>query len=198
MPSESEAITTWCSLVKARTHLIGRSVSASTGEEFTTSGDIALDNRVAGILLNTREKHLPSYGWVNEDDSVFVSRPPASLVSRKVQLLPVLLFTIDWAMTAPGVSWPETYYVTHIPSSNVRIITASRDDNELWGYSDLAIGLCAAVRSPDFGAKKILQSWWRRACGVEPSLWEVFLEAGLVDQRRARKWGLEVFGQPGL
>ncbi len=196
MTSESQAIGNWCALVASRANEIGRSDLAATGEEFTTSGDLKLDNRVARILLDTRQNYLPSYGWVNEDESVTMGRYPTKITGRKVQLLPVLLFEIDWAATAPGVGWPEAYYVTYVPEINVRIVTASRDDSDIWGYADLAIGMCRAVRAPEFGTKKILQSWWRRAKGVEPRLWSFFCKEGLIEEGRARRWGLQVFGRP--
>ena len=192
MNLERKAISTWCALVRERAHEIGNSLLASTGEEFTTSGDLALDHEVAKALLDTRQKNLPNYGWANPDGSVTTARSLAPVTERKVQLLPILLFEIDWALTAPGVSWPEAYYVTYIPWENVRIVTASRDEDTIWGYTDLAIGMCKAVRGPQFGTKKILQSWWCRAHGAEPHLWATFCEAGLISEKRALSWGKEV------
>jgi hypothetical protein len=123
-----------------------------------------------------------------------MGRTASTVSARKLQLLPSFLLSVDWAATAPGVSWPEAYYVTYVPSINLRIVTASRDDTTIWGCTDLAIGMCRAVRTPDFGTKKIIQSWWRRACGCEPIPWETFWSAGLIDRNRAEKWKKEVYG----
>ena len=60
--------------------------------------------------------------------------------------------------------------------------------------TDLAIGLRPAVRAPDFGTKKIVQSWWVRAGGCENPGWEIFVSAGLISKERAQKWKKEVFG----
>jgi hypothetical protein len=192
MKSELETIAKWCRTVKARASTIGRSELAKTGEEFATSGDLKLDYQVAKILLDARQKDLPNYGEVNEDGSVTMARNLTPIASRQVQLLPILLFEIDWVSTAPGVSWPEAYYVTYVPSEDIRIVTASKDDDTIWGYPDLAIGMCKAIRGPEYGVKKILKSWWRRAKGVEPHIWEQFCQAGLIDEKRAHRWGREV------
>ncbi len=195
MPAESTIIETWCTLVKSREGEIGKSESAKTGEEFSTSGDLDLDHRVATILLDTRRNVLPNWGWTAEDKTVVTGRAPRGHTPRDIQLLPVLLFAVDWAATAPGMSWPEAYYVTYVPTCDVRIVTASRDDSTIWGYPDLAIGLCRAIREPEFGTKKVLQSWWRRASGVDACIWEMFLGSGLIDQERADRWGSQVLGR---
>ena len=191
---EAAAIERWAALVQSRRGLIGATPAAGTGEEFTTSGDLALDAFVASVVLDSIQKRLPSYSWTGPDDVVQFGRGIRPAQVRKVQLLPCHLFSIDWARTAPGLSWPQSYYVTHVPSINRRIVTASMDDSEIWGYPDLAIGLCPAVRSPDFGTKKVIQSWWRRASGCEAEGWEVFWAAGLIDKGRAQQWKKEVFG----
>lgn len=191
---ESAEIGRWASLVESRRAIIGRTKEAESGEEFTTCGDLELDHFVASILLNSVQKRLPNYSVSGPDGSVLFGREVGAIRARSVQLLPSLLFTIDWAMTAPGVSWPESYFVTYVPSLNLRIVTASRDDPDLWGHTDLAIGLCRATRAPEFGTKRIVQSWWKRANGCEPFAWECFMSAGLISEARAERWKREVFG----
>ncbi len=193
---EEQAIHRWAELVTSRRELIGKTEDAKSGEEFTTSGDLKLDNLVAAIVLDSAQKRLPNWSVTGDDQTVQFGRDVKALQARNVQLLPSLLFTIDWAMTAPGLCCPESYFVAYVPSINKRVVTASKDDSDLWGYADLAIGLCDAVRTPEFGTKKIIQSWWRRASGCVDygsGAWEVFIEAGLIDKERADKWKLEVF-----
>jgi len=194
---EAKAIEKWVDLVRARQEIIGHTKEAETGEEFTTCGDIELDNGVASILLNTVQSRLPNYGVVDSEGEVKMGRITSPVEARKLQLLPSFLFSIDWAATAPGVSWPESYFVTYVPSVNLYIVTASQDDDVLWGYSDLAIGFCRAIRTPEIGVKKIIQSWWRRASG-DPKVrepWEIFWRAGLIDKSRAEAWRDQVFGE---
>ena len=66
-------------------------------------------------------------------------KEPSQLPSRI--LLPKHLFTINWANSAPGLSWPEAYYVTQLPGWDVYIVTASQDTDEIYGYEDFAIRL---------------------------------------------------------
>ena len=164
-PEEEQAIHRWAELVTSRRELIGKTEEAQTGEEFTTSGDLKLDNLVATIVLDSAQKRLPNYSVTGADQTVHFGRDVEALQARNVQLLPSLLFTIDWAMSIPGRSSSESYFVTYVPSINKRIVTASKADSYPWDYADLAIGLCDAVRTPEFGTKKIIQSWWRRASG---------------------------------
>lgn len=194
-PEEDKLIERWIEVVRTRKGIIGNTSLSATGEEFTTSGDLKLDNAVAAIVLNTAQNRLPNYGVVDTKGSVALGRSPKPVGARKVQLLPSLLFAIDWAATAPGLSWPESYFVTYVPVVDLRIVTASRDDSEIWGYEDLAIGFCRPIRTPDYGVKKIIQSWWRRAGGdpAEAEPWESFWKAGLVDEARAIGWRNEVF-----
>lgn len=66
-----------------------------------------------------------------------------------------------------------------------------------WCDPDLATGFCGAVRTPEPGVKKIIQSWWKRAA-ADPEVrepWETFLSAGLFDKRRAELWRDQVFGK---
>lgn len=194
---ETESIRRWVEAVRSRKAVIGKTELAETGEEFTTCGDLELDNRVAAIVLNAAQNRLPNYGVVDLEGEVAMGRTSQPIQARDVQLLPSLLFTIDWASTAPGIGWPETYFVTYVPSVDLRIVTASKDDSDIWEFSDLAIGFCRAVRTPDFGVKSIIQSWWKRASG-EPSErepWESFEVAGLIDEARAKAWRDEVFGK---
>lgn len=192
---EINVIEKWIDMVRSREDVVGKTKAAKTGEEFTTCGDIELDYRVASILLNTVEDRLPNYSLVTMEGEVATGRNIFPIKPRRLQLLPTFLFSIDWAATAPGVSWPESYFVTYVPEVNLRIVTASKDDAWIWGYPDLAIGFCPAVRTPDFGVKTIIQSWWERASG-DPEVrepWESFWGAGLIDESRAVKWRDKVF-----
>ena len=41
--------------------------------------------------------------------------------------------------------------MTPVPELGVRIVTASVDTDEITGYTDLAIGMCRSIRSPEWG-----------------------------------------------
>ena len=53
-----------------------------------------------------------------------------------LNLEPELLFCVNWADSAPGISWPEAYYVTFIPGLDHYVVTASRDSRDLFGCTD--------------------------------------------------------------
>ena len=86
--NENRIIQQWLDLTKSRDNIIGKTEASKTGEEFTTSGDLELDDRVAQILLNTIENRLPNWGYVNNENDVITSRNIEHLKSRNVQLLP--------------------------------------------------------------------------------------------------------------
>ena len=94
---EIELIEQWVKLVRSRRELIGRTKEAETGEEFTTCGDLESDNRVATILLNTVQNRLPNYAVRGSDGEVRMGHTPEPVCARALQLLPSLLFTVDWA-----------------------------------------------------------------------------------------------------
>jgi hypothetical protein len=158
------------------------------------SGKQELDNEVATILLDTIQSHLPNYRWFDKDDNLKSVRDKTAIKERKIQLFPLHLFSINWAYSAPGIDWPESYTVIYVPSHNVRIVTASADSDDMWGYTDLAIGWCKPYRTPEFGVKNIIQTWWKNIHVSLGHPWVDIYSTGLVDYERVEKWGLEVYG----
>ena len=68
-----------------------------------------LDAAVAFIVLERAEAYLPQWASVREDEGVILARKyrDRELVpERKVILQPRNLFTINWADSGPGFSWP--------------------------------------------------------------------------------------------
>jgi hypothetical protein len=190
---DPHSVDRWVSLIRDRSDQIGNSAAANTGEEFTTCGDLRLDGEVAKFVLEPVRSRLPEWGYRKEDGSLFTTRPPASPTATKLRAIPLLLFSVNWADSGPGYSWPEAYYVTPVPELGVRIVTASVDCDEIWGCTDLAIGMCRSIGRPEWGTKKIIASWWRRGCGIMRP-WDMFWSPGLISGARARQWRSEVFG----
>ena len=188
---EHDVIGKWLSLMQEREK--GRLTSSNEAAN-NMSGDLELDSEVASIILDTKQNHLPNYRWFDKEGNLKSVRGKKDIKQRKIQLLPVHLFTINWAYSAPGLDWPESYSVTYVPSHNVRIVSASSDSTDCYGYTDLAIGCCKPYRTPEFGTKKVIQSWWRRLHEWLGHPWADVYSTGLVDADRAEKWGLEVYG----
>ena len=190
-PREHEVIGKWLSLMQEREKGL---LPGSNDPANNMSGDLELDNAVASILLDTMHDRLPNYRWYDREGKLNSVRGKKVLKQRKIQLLPIHLFSINWAYSAPGLDWPESYSVTYVPGHNVRIVTASADSDDMWGYTDLAIGWCKPYRTPEFGTKKIIQTWWRNIHVSLGHPWEDVYSTGLVDADRAEKWALEVYG----
>ena len=188
---ENEVISKWISLMQKREKGL---LPGSDDPADNMSGDLQMDNTVASILLETKKDHLPNYRWYDKEGNLKSVRGKKGLKQRKIQLLPVHLFTINWAYTAPGLDWPESYSVTYVPIHNVRIVTMSSDSTDCYGHTDLAIGCCKPYRTPEFGTKKVIQSWWRRLHEWIGHPWADVYSEGLIGSERAEKWAKEVYG----
>ena len=188
---EHEVIGKWLSLMQEREKGL---LPGSNDPANNMSGDLELDYAVASILLDTMHDRLPNYRWYDREGKLNSVRGKKVLKQRKIQLLPIHLFSINWAYSAPGLDWPESYSVTYVPNHNVRIVTTSSDSTDCYGYTDLAIGWCKPYRTPEYGTKKVIQSWWRRLHEWIGHPWADVYSTGLVDADRAERWGLEVYG----
>jgi len=187
---EHEVIGKWLSLMENKEKGL---IPIDKTKDINLCGDLELDSEVASILLDTVKTRLPNYHCRHTDGTEVHGRNYQGLKKRKIQLLPLHLFSINWALTAPGLDWPETYLVTYVPGHNVRIVTASQDSDDCWGCTDLAIGFCKPHRSPEFGVKKVLRSWWKQIPNaINP--WSIFTSAGLIDEERAEKWCRDIYG----
>ena len=158
--------------------------------------EYALDNAIARICLSIVQDQLPQFAAF-KDNEVKLGRNIKDLheLPERV-LLPVHLFTINWANTAPGLSWPETYYVTQLPEWGVHIVTASQDSDEIYGYEDFAIGWVDDKTSSLHGARKVLINYWknlRDEFGQER--WEELLDISFGDPE---SWTDEVWPEQRL
>ena len=187
---EHEVIGKWLSLMEDKEKGL---IPIDKNKDINLCGDLELDNEVASILLDTVQTRLPNFHCRHKDGTEVHGRNFQGLKKRKIQLLPLHLFSINWALTAPGLDWPETYLVTYVPGHNVRIVTASQDSDECWGYTDLAIGFCKPHRSPEFGVKNVIRSWWSQIPNAI-SPWSIFTSGGLIDEERAEKWCKDIYG----
>ena len=153
----------------------------------------AIDNAVARIALEAIQEQLPSYGRY-EDGEWQQARHYESRRNRPVPLLPQDLFSINWANSGPGASWPVFYYVTWIPFYNRFVVTASCDDPSIWGYWDIAIGFFDGGQDVREHSHQILVDEWQRALDTwNQAEWEGFWDKGLIDEDTARLWAAKVW-----
>ena len=157
--------------------------------------DLELPNAVARICLNAIQARLPQFVVV-EGQRQMASRVPDARRQRAIELLPQRLFTINWADTAPGISWPEAYYVTPIPGYDRLVVTASQESSDAWGCDDIAIGWFPIETPIEQGAKQIITAKWKElADNYGQQKWAYLFDTGLIDRDTADQWADEVWIQ---
>ena len=70
------------------------------------------DAAVAQILLERVQDRLPN-AWTSSNG--MTRRVSGRRAHRKIEVWPTHLFTINWADSAPGLSWPVAYHATYVP-----------------------------------------------------------------------------------
>lgn len=153
----------------------------------------AIANAVARIALAQVQKSLPQFA-ICGPNSIEFGRGITNAPSRQVEMMSYHLFTIDWAMTAPGISWPEAYYLTWMPGIEQWLVTSSRDSPEVGGYCDLALGYFGDDKEPHEGAGLVIGGYWSdQRIDYDQPRWELFFEAGLVSYEVASEWADEIW-----
>jgi hypothetical protein len=101
-----------------------------------------IDAAVAFIVLERVEQRLPQWAAVRDNEVILARkhRDGTKVPNRKVLLQPRHLFTINWADSGPGFSWPTAYYVAWLPYYDRYVVTASADCPDAFGYCDFALG----------------------------------------------------------
>jgi hypothetical protein len=106
---------------------------------------------------------------------------------------PQHLFTLNWANSGPGFSWPEAYWATRVPGHQRVVVTASADTPELLGWCDVAIGHFPADEDILDGARRVITEHWKSLAGNNQSRWAYLFGEGLVDSKMAEAWADEVW-----
>ena len=103
-----------------------------------------LQAAVAQVLLHGVQHRLPNWGGWDATRFVLARAYCRRAAGQTLALVPQHLFTINWADSGPGLSWPEAYHLVYIPGYERCVVTASRDGDDLWGCTDHAIGFFPA------------------------------------------------------
>jgi len=157
--------------------------------------DQALANAVARIVLSAIQNRLPQVGIFNGEGEVVFGRSYYPRPDRPVELLPQFLFMINWADSAPGLSWPESYHVTYLPGYDRYVVTASQDSTDIWGYTELAIGWFDGGTDILTGARNAITGWWEEITrGSDQPRWEYVWEEGIVSRAEAESWADAAWG----
>jgi hypothetical protein len=113
--------------------------------------------------------------------------------NRKVLLQPRKLFTINWADSGPGFSWPVAYYVTWLPCYDRFVVTASADCSDAFGYNDFALGSFDSDTAIKEGARKVVCDDWHYQRGWEQQRWAYLFSTGLISETEANAWREDVW-----
>jgi hypothetical protein len=151
-----------------------------------------LDAAAANIVLHRVQRQLPQWAALRDGDAVFGRDARRRRVSTKVKR-PVHLFTINWADSAPGFSWPMAYYATEVPAYGHVVVTASADSPEMVGFCDVAVGHYAAGTDLLAQARKIIIAHWTKLHDGGQSRWAYLFDEVLIDEQLADEWADDVW-----
>lgn len=156
---------------------------------------LMLENAVARICLEPVTPALPQWASIRDGKATFAraSRRRTALRSHRPRR-PNYLFTINWADSGPGFSWPEKYFVARIPGYEVCIVTGSADSPDANGYCDFALGWYLGGVSDVDKAGESIRAWWKSQEQSGQQRWVCLFGTGAVDETTAERWADEVWG----
>lgn len=159
------------------------------------STEMMLENAVARICLEPVAPELPQWASISNGQVTLgrKHRRRTALRSHRPRR-PNHLFTINWADSGPGFSWPEAYYAARIPGYEVCIVTGSADSPDANGYCDFAIGWYLGGVSDTDKAGEVIRAWWSRQHDCGQQRWACLFGTGGVDEETAERWADDVWG----
>jgi hypothetical protein len=158
----------------------------------------ALGNTAARIALATIQHRLPQWASFTPGQGIIHARTLRRFPVRKVNSQPLFLFSINWADSGLGISWPESYHVTWIAYYDRFLVTASFDSKDLFDFEDLELDFFAG--SSESGAdlhqiRDIIVSFWRMFESHEFDAWQGVSKTGVIKERTALAWRSRVWGR---
>jgi hypothetical protein len=155
-----------------------------------------IDATVAFIVLERAEQRLPQWSAIADNELIVARkyRDASKVPNRKAVLQPRHLFTINWADSGPGFSWPVAYYVTWLPYYDRHVVTASADCPDALGYCDFALGAFSIKTPIKEGARKIIcADWSHQNTAYEQPRWAYLFSTELISKQEAEAWAEQVW-----
>ena len=158
------------------------------------SSEYDVPNAVARLALSRIQGELPAWAGVNEKGEYFSARQYTRDEVSIVNYHPQHLFTINWADSGPGFSWPEAYYLVWLPVFERYVVTASQDSPDCYGFEDIAIGWQFFGDDRVGLAKEIiLANWGSVHKPNNEEGWAYLFGTGLVSEEEAILWREEIW-----
>jgi hypothetical protein len=161
------------------------------GEAFEGGSITLLDAAVATVLLKSIREELPQWAVV-EKGGVTLGRS-RNRQSVRSAYKPKHLFTLNWADSGPGFSWPMAYHATAVPAFKAIVVTASADGTDAFGFTDFAIGHFPADVDLTVGAQRVITREWADQAADGQVRWAYLFEEALVNADQANEWADQVW-----
>lgn len=166
-------------------------------EDSGSGEDIDLSNAVARLGLQRVQDRLPAWTSIDSSGEFLEARRYFEAKERGVELMPQLLFTINWADSGPGFSWPEAYHLIWFPEFDRYVVTGSQDSTDVYGVEDVALGYASFSEDWYQVSRDILVKNWREEHSVYiDEGWLEVLDPGFVPKQMAEGWRDEVWPEP--
>ena len=158
------------------------------------SSEYDVPNAVARLALARIQDSLPAWAGVNDKGEYFSARQYTRSELAAVSFHPQHLFTINWADSGPGFSWPEAYYLVWLPVFERYVVTASQDSPDCYGFEDIAIGW-QFFDDDRVGVARdiILANWGSVHKPNNEEGWAYLFGTGLVSEDEANAWREEIW-----
>src|SRR5262245_33537973 len=159
-----------------------------------------VDAAVAQVLLHAVQARLPQWSAVRDDRVVLSRRYRRRASGQALAFVAQHLFTINWANSGPGFSWPEAYHLVYVPGYERWVVTASQDGGDVWGCSDQAIGFFRAGNdeSVERAGRLIRRRWRSMHRDWDQGAWCELFDEGLVPSETAEQWRKRIWGRASL
>ena len=141
---------------------------------------------VAAIMLERVQGRLPQWGAVKDGKTILARGYRDKAAERVIEITPRHLLTINWADSAPGYSWPESYYVTFVPLYDVFMVTGSVDCTDVYGVTDFALGHFQSDEDVvEASGNIILSEWSMLTTWYSQHRWAYIFDEGLIKSAQA-------------
>lgn len=156
--------------------------------------ELSVLNAVARIILSTVMHSLPV--WIEFiGNARLFGREDFNKHYGSVNVLPQLLFEVNWHTHAEGIPYPAAYYIGFLPYYEVYVVTLSIGSAQPHGYLDLAIGYFDAHEDMLEGSLRLVQANWEGLYNEHAQpCWEDVSRTGLISQGQIEHAAESVWG----